>query len=134
MIYPFGVLLNIEGKRFLDEPPGPIDVTCEDIKRIVAAQTKGIAFCILDDKINTTVHWRRCRRSTEPPQSAPGIATLAHKLGCDGVAAKRSVAEYNRACRGGTFNPYVLDGLATHGLEPAKFDYAVPLDKPPYRA
>lgn len=134
MIYPYGVLLNIEGKRFLDEAPGPIDASYEDTTRTIAAQTKGMAFCILDDKINTIDHWQRCVRSTEPPESAPEIATLARKLGFDGVAAEHTIAEYNRACRGGTFNPYVLDGLATDGLTPAKSNYAVPLDKPPFHA
>ncbi len=134
MIYPYGVLLNTEGKRFIDEAPGPIDASYEDTTRIIAAQTRGIAFCILDDKINAIENWQRCVRSTEPPESAPDVQTLARKLGFDGTAAERSIAEYNRACRTGAFNPFVLDGLTTEGLTPAKSNYAVPLDKPPFHA
>lgn len=134
MIYPCGVLLNTDGQRFIDEALGPIDASYEDTTRVIADQKKGLAFRILDDKINAIENWQRCVRSTEPPVTAPDIETLAHMLGFDGAAAARTIADYNRACRNGVFNPYTLDGLTTEGLTPAKSNYAVPLDKPPFHA
>jgi tricarballylate dehydrogenase len=92
----------------------------------------GMAFCIVDDKINAIDNWQRCVRSDQPPESMRDIEALGRKLGFDGAAAQRTIAEYNRACPAGTFNPRTLDGLATVGLSPPKSNYAVALDTPPY--
>ena len=43
-----------------------------------------------------------------------------------------TVAEFNAACRPGSFHPTERDGLATEGLEIAKTNWARPLDTPPY--
>ena len=134
MVYPYGVLVNRQGLRFLDEAPGPIDSSYEEAVRTVAEQKKGIAFCILDDKINRINNWRRTVRTDQPPETAPDIATLGKRLGFDGAAAQRTVDEYNRCCREGTFNPETMDGLATVGLTPPKSNYAVPLDTAPFHA
>ena len=134
MVYPYGVLVNRQGLRFLDEAPGPIDSNYEEAVRIVAEQKKGIAFCILDDKINDIKNWRRTVRTDQPPETAPDIKTLGERLGFDGAAAQKTVDEYNRCCREGIFNPETMDGLSTVGLTPPKSNYAVPIDKPPYHA
>jgi tricarballylate dehydrogenase len=134
MAYPYGILVNLAGKRFLDEAPGPIDASYEETARSIADLKKGIAFCILDDKINAIENWQRCVRSDQPPETAPDVRTLGHKLGFDGGAAQLSIDEYNSACPAGKFDPRTLDGLATIGLLPAKSNYAVPLDTPPYHA
>lgn len=134
MAYPYGILINQQGQRFTDEAPGPIDASYETTTRVIAAQTQGIGFCILDDKINGIENWRRCVRTDQPPETAPDVQSLARKLGFNGAAAERTIADYNRACRAGTFNPFTLDGLATEGISPGKSNYAVPLDKPPFHA
>ncbi len=134
MAYPYGILIDQDGRRFLDEAPGAIDATYEDTTRAIAGLKKGIAFCILDDKINAIENWQRCVRSDQPPETLPDVKALGRKLGFDGDAAQRTIDEYNRACPAGIFNPRLLDGLATVGLSPAKSNYAVPLDTPPYHA
>lgn len=134
MVYPYGVLINREGKRFINEAPGTIDAHYEETVRTIADQKKGIAFCILDDKINRIQNWRRCVRSDQPPETQPDVRSLGRKLGFDGEAAERTIEEYNRACREGKFDPTTLDGLATVGLAPPKSNYAVPLDTPPFHA
>ncbi len=134
MVYPYGVLINREGKRFINEAPGTIDAHYEETVRTIADQKKGIAFCILDDKINRIPNWRRCVRSDQPPETQPDVRALGRKLGFDGEAAERTIEEYNRACREGKFDPTTLDGLATVGLAPPKSNYAQPLDTPPFHA
>ncbi len=54
------------------------------------------------------------------------------KNGAAVEAVEKTVAEFNAACRPGKFHPTELDGLATVGLEPAKTNWARPLDTPPY--
>jgi tricarballylate dehydrogenase len=133
MAYPYGILINAQGRRFVDEAPGPIDANYERTTRIIAEQNMGLAFCILDDKINAIENWRRTVRSDEPPETTPDLKVLGPKLGFDGYVAQRTIEEYNAACpASGDFNPRMLDGLATVGLSPAKSNYAVPLDTPPY--
>lgn len=134
MVYPYGILINREGRRFINEAPGTIDAHYEETVRTIADQKKGIAFCILDDKIHRIPNWRRCVRSDQAPETHPDLRSLGRKLGFDGDAAERTVQEFNRACREGRFDPTTLDGLATSGLMPPKSNYAVPLDTPPFHA
>jgi tricarballylate dehydrogenase len=134
MAYPYGILVNQQGLRFIDEAPGAIDASYEDTTRVIAEQKKGIAFCLLDDKINGIEGWRRCVRTDQPPVTAADVVALGRALGFDGHAAQRTIEAYNRACPRGVFDPRALDGLATVGLSPVKSNYAVPLDTPPYHA
>lgn len=134
MAYPYGVLINRDGQRFLDEAPGTIDANYEEATLAIADQKLGMAFCILDDKINRIENWKRCVRSDQPPETAPDLPTLGRKLGFDGEAASRTITQFNLACRPGKFDPHTLDGLATIGLAPRKSNYAVPLDTPPFHA
>lgn len=133
MMFPYGVLLNREGRRFVNEAPGPIDASYEDIARRIAEQRDGIAFCLLDTRIDGIANWQRCVRSDAPPERGPDLRALGNRLGFDGVEAERSVAAYNAACpHNGKFDATILDGLASDGLYPPKSNYAVPLDRPPY--
>src|SRR3546814_362959 len=132
MVYPYGILINRDGKRFIDEAPGTIDAHYEETIRLIAEQKKGIAYCILDDKINRIPNWKRCVRTDQPPETMPDIESLGKKLGFDPEAARRTIDEYNKACGAGSFNPEILDGVATSGLAPRKSNYAVPLDTPPF--
>jgi len=134
MVYPYGVLINREGQRFINEAPGTIDAHYEETVRTIADQKKGIAFAILDDKIERIPNWKRTVRTDQPPETAPDIRTLGQKLGFDGEMAERTIQAYNAACREGEFDPFKLDGLSTTGLYPPKSNYAVPIDTAPFHA
>jgi tricarballylate dehydrogenase len=121
MLFPYGILVNRAGRRFVNESPGPIDASYEDIARTIADQKDGIAFCILDRRIEAIENWQRCVRSDVPPQRAETLGELGAQLGFDGTEAQRSLGEYNASCpRDGRFNPFVLDGLSTSALYPPK--------------
>ena len=134
MMFPYGILVNRAGRRFVNESPGPIDASYEDIARIIADQKDGIAFCILDARIDAVQNWQRCVRSDVPPEIASNLCDLGKRLGFDGAEAERSVSAYNAACPANApFDPYRLDGIATSGLYPAKSNYSVPLDRAPFK-
>ena len=59
---------------------------------------------------------------------------LGSRSGGDGRSgdAPRGRGRPAAAGRGGAFNPAVLDGHRTEGIEPAKTNWAQKLDKPPY--
>jgi tricarballylate dehydrogenase len=72
--------------------------------------------------------------SGSPPANAETIDSMAEKLGLNPQALARTVQVYNDAVEDGTFNPAIKDGKRTQGIEPAKTNWALRLDKPPFVA
>lgn len=134
-IFPYGVLVNREGSRFVDEGPGTVDQYYERVTRRVYEQTEGIAYVVLDAKIEDVPNWRVGLRTDQPPIAADSVAGIATKLGIAPEALTRTIEEYNTACpKDGRFEPLKLDNLATRGLSPPKSNWARPIDRPPYSA
>jgi tricarballylate dehydrogenase len=134
MIFTQGILVNLEGRRFVDEAPGSIDAHYEDITRTIRKQTKGMAWCILDAGVDEIENWQRCIRTDRPPVEAPTLDALADATGLPAAALRATVDAYNAACGNGTFDPYSIDGLATQGVEPSKSNWARPIARPPFKA
>ena len=133
-IFPYGILVNQEGRRFTDEAVGAVDAHYERVTRQIYNQTNGIAYAVLDKQYTGIPNYRLGVRSDQPPFEAATLRELAPKLGIAPDMLEQTVAEYNKACRPGEFKPLVVDGLATQGLTPPKSNWAHPLDKPPYYA
>jgi tricarballylate dehydrogenase len=72
--------------------------------------------------------------SLYPPIAAPTIPELATKLGLDPQMLEKTVADYNKAVRPGSFDHTVLDDCRTEGLSPPKSHWAEPLDQPNFYA
>ena len=135
LVFNYGILVDRSGKRFVDEAPATVDATYEAITRVIFEQPEGIAYCILDAKIDDVPNWKRSVRSDQPAIAAASLPELATQLGVDTGALAATVAAYNAACPAGAFQPLKLDGLATKpGYAPAKSNWARPLDKPPFLA
>jgi tricarballylate dehydrogenase len=135
LVFNYGVLVNKNGQRFVNEAPATVDATYEAITRIIFEQPDGIAYCILDAKIDDVPNWKRSVRSDQPPVAAGSLAELAGKLGIDAEELSATVAAYNAACPAGTFKPLELDGLSTRaGFAPRKTNWARTIDKPPFLA
>lgn len=126
--FPYGILVNKAGKRFTDEAPGTVDAHYESVTRRIYEQRDGIAWLILDDKIDDVPNWKRSLRTDIPPITGSTLDELAGKLGIDAVSLSATVAEYNSACTDGTFKPLEIDGLATKDLSPPKSNWARPID------
>ena len=62
------------------------------------------------------------------------IAELAQELEINASALTKTIDEFNAACKPGNFNPSILDGVATTGLNPNKTNWALPIDEPPFEA
>ena len=133
-IFPYGILVNEQGRRFVDEAPGTVDAWYERITREIFNQTNGIAWCVLDARHMTIPNYRLGLRTDQPPVVGRTLGELAAKTGMPSDALEATVAGYNQACRKGPFNPLELDGLATAGLAPRKSNWAHPLDQAPYHA
>jgi tricarballylate dehydrogenase len=119
----------------VDEGPGTVDQYYERVTRRVYEQTEGIAYCILDAKIEDVPNWRVGLRTDQPPIAADSIAELATKLGVPREALVRTVESFNAACTAnGRYDPLALDGLATCDIAPPKSNWARPIDRAPYHA
>ena len=133
--YPYGVLVNRAGRRFVDEAPATVDASYEAISRRIMAQTEGIAFAVADARLDDVPNWRKSVRTDQAPVEAETPAALAEALGIDGEVLARTLTAYNAACRAEDgFAPLAPDGLATDGLVPRKSNWARPIDRPPYLA
>ena len=135
LVFNYGILVNKHGARFIDEAPATVDATYEAITRVIFEQPDGIAYCILDSRIDDVPNWKRSVRSDQPPIAAPTLPELAGKLGIDAGELAATVASYNAACPAGAFKPLDLDGLSTKaGFAPKKSNWARPIERPPFLA
>ncbi|MCD4526567.1 FAD-dependent oxidoreductase [Nocardioides sp. cx-173] len=132
--FPYGILVNREGKRFVDEARGPIDAWYERTTRDIQAQTEGVAWVILDQQAQAVPNIRSGIRTDQPPVRGASLEELATKMGVPAEALADTVSTYNAACGDGDFDPLVPDGLATSGLVPPKSNWARPVADGPYEA
>ncbi|MDF1856593.1 FAD-dependent tricarballylate dehydrogenase TcuA [Pseudooceanicola sp.] len=124
---PFSVVVNKNGERFYDEGEDVWPKRYAIWGRLVAAQPDQVGYSLIDAKSRDLF-----MPSVFPPIEAGSIGDLADKMGLPRAEVEATVAAFNAACRPGDFHPTELDGLATDGLEPAKTNWARPLDTPPY--
>ncbi len=133
--YPFGIMVNATGKRFVDEGADFRNYTYAKYGRIILEQPQQFAWQIFDRKVTALLRDEyRIRRVTKV--TAPTLAELARRLdGVDAGAFLEAVAEYNAAVRTDiAFNPNEKDGRCTVGLDIPKSNWANTIDEPPYEA
>ena len=129
--YPLGLIVNAEGKRFVDEGGDLRNYTYVKYGREVIKQPRRAAFQIFDQKtIGLCREEYRIREVTKA--EANTFEELARKLEIDVEGFARTMREYNAAVQPGTFNPAIKDGKGTRGITPPKSNWALPLDAPPY--
>lgn len=133
-IFPYGILVNLDGERFTDEAPGTIDAHYEPVTRRIYEQRDGLAYVILDARHTRIPNYRLAIRTDKPAITGHSIAELAGKLGINAERLQATVARYNAACVPGDSRPLERDGLATQGLTPPKSNWATPLDEGPFHA
>jgi len=133
--YPFGIMINAKGMRFVDEGADFRNYTYAKYGREILAQPGQYAWQIFDAKVAHLLRDEYRIREVTRVQ-ADSIADLAAKLeGVDAAGLERTIATFNDAVRTDVpFDPNVKDGRGTEGLEVAKSNWANPLDTPPYEA
>src|SRR5712671_2599176 len=133
--YPFGILVNARGERYVDEGANFHSHTYAKYGGEIVKLPGMFAWQVFDAKVSHLLRGEyRIRRVTKA--EAGTLEELAAKLdGVDASAFLRTVAEFNAACRTDVpFNPNVLDGRRTVGLAIDKTNWANPLDTPPFHA
>ena len=133
-IFPYGILVNKEGRRFTDEGPGTVDAWYERVTRQIYTQTEGIAYVILDQRVKDVPNYRLGIRTDQPAIEAATLAQLAVKIGVSATQLEQTVASYNESCREGNYRPLEMDAVCTENLDPPKSNWALPIDKAPFMA
>jgi tricarballylate dehydrogenase len=129
--YPIGIVVNMNGERFIDEGADYRNHTYAKYGREVMKQPQRAAVQIFDAKtIDMVRDEYRIRQVTKA--EAGSIEELAKKLEINVEGLTRTVAQFNSACQPGDYNPSILDGKSTKGITPPKSNWALPIDKPPY--
>jgi tricarballylate dehydrogenase len=131
--YTFGITVNALGQRFFDEGEAKHAYTYAKTGRAVLQQPGGVAYQIYDQ---TGIDLFRHGRNYEATMvEAPTLAELAKKIGIEPEPFLQTIKEFNAACR--TDIPFMageLDGKGTVGITPKKSNWAMPIEKGPFRA
>jgi tricarballylate dehydrogenase len=133
--YPFGIMLNAEGRRFVDEGADFRNYTYAKYGRVILAQPGQFAWQVFDKKVLHLLRDEyRIKQATKV--SANTLEELVAKLeDVNAGAALEEIGRYNAAVRTDVpFNPNVKDGRCTTGLVVNKSNWANPIDEPPFEA
>ncbi|MBI3800652.1 MAG: FAD-dependent tricarballylate dehydrogenase TcuA [Deltaproteobacteria bacterium] len=136
--YPFSVMVNLDGERFVDEGEDFNLYTYAKMGREILQQRSATVLQIFDRQ---TVPLLETRYNTATPviaQSLPeladGIGERYGALGFRKANFRKTLESYNAAVQEGVFNPDIHDGKRTAGLRPEKTNWATRLDEPPFQA
>ncbi|MCB1411492.1 MAG: FAD-dependent tricarballylate dehydrogenase TcuA [Xanthobacteraceae bacterium] len=133
--YPFGIMVNASGERFVDEGADFRNYTYAKYGRVILNQPGQFAWQIFDQKVAHLLRDEyRIRQVTRV--QADTLAELSTRLDdVDPAGFMRTVAEWNRAVMTEVpFNPNVKDGRGTRGLTVPKSNWANTLDQGPFLA
>ncbi|KAJ3495079.1 hypothetical protein NLG97_g3652 [Lecanicillium saksenae] len=138
LVYPYGIIVNRQGERFVDEGAGLVHDTWEQLSRTIHFDTPGqSAWVVCDARLSEVEGYEAAIRSDIPPLTADTIAGLASQMEVPEQALIDTVSSYNAACNSDAsrFAAGRLDGLATDPhLVPPKSNWARPLNCPKYTA
>jgi tricarballylate dehydrogenase len=132
--FPYGILVNKDGERFVDEAAGPVDAWYERVTRRIQAQPAGVAYMIMDQRGFTLPNVMTGIRTDQPPITAASIDELANRLEIPVSALTETVNAYNAACPAGEFDHTAPDGLATTGLTVNKSNWSRSISEGPFVA
>lgn len=147
--YPLGLMLNIDGRRFVDEGVDLRNYTYAKFGRAILEQPEQLAFQVWDAGATPLLRSEEYRKERVEHIVANTLGELAEKCGARGLRDKeafvRTIREYNEAVDAHRrenpstrFDPAIKDGLSTQSsqkrLAVAKSNWALPLKKSPFLA
>ena len=132
--YQMGIFVDSAGKRFIDEGEDFRDHTYVKFSKRIIDEADGQAWCIFDQKAYQREEFARAWRPVGPPVEAPNLRDLAEQMGLPREDLMQTIAEFNEAVQPGDYDLDKLDGKRTEGIFPAKSNWALPIDSPPYVA
>jgi tricarballylate dehydrogenase len=129
--YPYGIMVNIHARRFVDEGEDFSQYTYAKIGRAILAQPHNRAWQVFDERTRPLLEERY---RTGKPVQAETIEALADGMNVPRAALAETVRAFNAGAGGRAFDPGIRDGCTTQGIDPPKSNWAVALAQPPYVA
>ncbi len=133
--YPWGIMLNANGERFVDEGADFRNYTYAKYGRVILMQPGQFAWQVFDAKIIPMLRDEyRIKRVTKV--RADTLEELVGKLDdVNAAKALETINAYNEAVMTQVpFDPNVKDGRGTRGLAVPKSNWANTIDTPPFEA
>ena len=133
--YPFAIMLNANGERFLDEGADFRNYTYAKYGAVILNQPGQFAWQIFDQQV-THLQRDEYRIREVTKVTADTLEALVQKLdGVNAAAALDTIHRYNAAVRDDIpFNPNIKDGRCTEGLAVPKSNWANRLEQGPFEA
>ncbi|MGE5465616.1 MAG: FAD-dependent tricarballylate dehydrogenase TcuA [Methanocella sp.] len=133
--YPWGIMINANGERFVDEGADFRNYTYAKYGRVILNQPGMFAWQVFDNKIIPKLRDEyRIKQVTKV--RANTLEELCQKM--EGVNAERAlqeIKEYNKAVQQDKpFNMAIKDGRRTVGLKVDKTNWANTIEEPPFEA
>ncbi|KAF2963719.1 hypothetical protein GQX73_g9852 [Xylaria multiplex] len=147
--YPLGIMVNVEGRRFVDEGFDLRNFTYAIFGREILKQPQGIAFQIWDASGSKWLREEEYADDVTTNIRADSLEDLAEILVTKGLTSKTqfldTIEQFNAACKDfqkeqptRIFDPAIRDGMSTQGksrgLSLPKSNWAMPLEKGPFQA
>jgi tricarballylate dehydrogenase len=133
--YPLSIMVNAEGRRFVDEGADFYNYTYAKYGAEVLKQPGQFAWQVFDAKVKPLLLKEYGGRNVTRV-TANSLEDLAARLeDVDARTFLDTVRAFNAAVRTDVpFNHATRDGRGTVGIEPPKSNWANPLDTPPFEA
>ncbi len=133
--YPFSIMVNADGKRFLDEGADFRNYTYAKYGRIVLEQPGSFAWQVFDSQVAHLLREEYKLRSATKVK-ADTLEELCDKMqDVDYQSFLETVSEFNNAVkRDVEFDPNIKDGKGTEGLAINKSNWANTIEEPPFEA
>jgi tricarballylate dehydrogenase len=129
--YPYSVMVNLNGRRFVDEGANWRGLTYAKMGRAILAQPEAKAFQIFDAKHRDLGILQRYRDAKVVRASS--LEALALRLGMrDPATFVETLREYNAAVLPGEFDAFKPDGKAAANIDPPRRNWALPIDSAPF--
>jgi tricarballylate dehydrogenase len=133
--YPFGLIINNDGQRFVDEGADFRNYTYAKYGREILAQPGHSAWQIFDSKVDHLLRDEYRIQQVTKVQADSLEELCARMEGVDSQEAFRTITQFNSAVSDEiAFNPNVKDGRNTKGLAIDKSNWANKIDTGPFQA
>ncbi|QCR34449.1 tricarballylate dehydrogenase [Lysinibacillus sp. SGAir0095] len=133
--YPFGIIVNSEGKRFVDEGADFRNYTYAKYGKMILEQTNNCAWQIFDAKVSPFLREEYKGRKVTKVK-AHSLEELADKIGeIEKQSFLKEIQAYNNSIDESVpFNPTIKDGRKTQDLAVPKSNWANKIDTAPFEA
>lgn len=131
--YPYSLLVNSDGERFVDEAENHVWLTYAKTGWAIRAQHGAMGYQIFDQKV---LQLLEPRYRTSDPIVADTLGELAEKLDISVEGLERTVRDFNSAVPQDAedrINPFAIDGVTANPEgQPTKSNWSRRIDRGPY--